>query len=73
MTTVPDQAETVLIIQNFLPIESSGSTFSGKTGNQFALSPPIQGSHIPFPPRERYFFKTSFSAEGFVCPSGFVL
>lgn len=57
MTTLPDQAETALIILSSLPIESSGSTFSGKIGNQFVSSPPIQGSHIQSPPRERYFWK----------------
>ncbi|VCX10153.1 unnamed protein product, partial [Gulo gulo] len=69
LTTLPDQAGTILIILDSLPVASPGPSFSGGTRNHLISHPPIQGSQIQSPPREKYLLKAPYSV--CVCPLGF--
>ena len=61
LTTPPGQAEMILIILNSLPVESPGSSFPGKAGNQFDLSPSHSRITDPFSLKGRYFLKAWYS------------
>lgn len=68
LTTLPDQAGTILIILDSLPVASP--SFSGGTRNHLISHPPIRGSQIQCPRREKYLLKAPYSAY-IVFPLGF--